>query len=131
MLCAIQIIEAAKQFRVSWTELVQRASGMASDFEELYQFLPGAEEEDNAKYRPTTRGQLTKVRAYKDSMTELRDLMVLELQAVERSVAMPAKEARKNIDVYRKFLKKREDRKVREKVKSCLIGDVTLTTFTA
>ena len=79
---------------------------------ELYQFIPGVDAEDNAKYRPTKREQAVKVLAFKEAMNELRDLMVQELQAVERSVAMPAKDARKSIDVYRKMVKNREDRKV-------------------
>jgi hypothetical protein len=85
---------------------------MAADLDEIYQFIPGADAEDNAKYRPTSKDQLAKARAYRDAMTELRDLMIQELAAVERSVSAHAKDARKSIEVYRKMLKRREDRKV-------------------
>ena len=123
----VQIIEATKQFRVSWTELVQTASGMATDFDEIYQFIPSADPEDNAKYLPTSKEQLAKVEAYKEAMTELRNLMIQELASVERSVGMPAKDARKHIDVYRKFLKKREDRKVCQMVNYASSVIVALT----
>jgi hypothetical protein len=107
-----QIIEAAKAFRLAWTELVQRAAGMATDFDATFQFLPGADAQDNAKYAPSSREQLAKVRAYKEAMTQLRDVVIQELAGIERRVSMPAKEARNHIDVYRKMIKKREDRKV-------------------
>jgi hypothetical protein len=108
----LQIIEAVKAFRVSWTELVQSAAGMATDFESIYEFIPADDEETNARYRPSRKDHTAKVQAYKDSMVNLRDLMIQEVQAVERSVGIPAKEARKHIEVYRKMLKRREDKKV-------------------
>jgi hypothetical protein len=85
---------------------------MATDFDATLQFIPGADAQDNAKYAPTSRDQLAKLRAYKESMTELRDVVIQELAAVEKRVSLPAKEARNHIDVYRKMIKKREDRKV-------------------
>lgn len=109
----LQIIEAVKAFRVSWTELVQSAAGMATDFESLYEFIPG-DDPDNSdlRYRPTKKEHTAKVQAYKNTMVNVRDLMIQEVQAVERSVGMPAKEARKHIEVYRKMVKRREDKKV-------------------
>lgn len=85
---------------------------MATDFESVYEFIPCDDEEINARYRPTKREHTAKVQAYKDAMVALRDLMIQEVQAVERSVGLPAKEARKHIEVYRKMVKRREDKKV-------------------
>jgi hypothetical protein len=108
----VQVIESAKAFRNAWTELLQRACGMVADFDTLYQFIPGVDAADNAKYRPTTQDQLAKVNAFKVMLADVRDVMIQELAAVDRSVSSPAKEARKHIDTFRKTIKKREDRKV-------------------
>lgn len=84
---------------------------MAADFDELYQFIPGEDRDD--RYLPTSRDQLAKARGFKEAMMEARDVIVSELATVERSVTIPAKDARKHMDIYRKRIKQREDRKVR------------------
>jgi hypothetical protein len=106
----LQIVESAKAYRVSWTEILQSACGIASNFDELYQFIPG--EDEDVKGRPTTRDQLAKVRGFRETMTEARDIILAELASVERSVAVPARDARKHLDIYRKWIKRREDKKV-------------------
>jgi hypothetical protein len=85
---------------------------MVADFDALYQFIPGADAADNARYRPSGQEQLAKVGAFKAMLADVRDIMIQELAAVDRSVSSPAKEARKHIDIFRKTIKKREDRKV-------------------
>jgi hypothetical protein len=85
---------------------------MVADFDTLYQFIPGADAADNARYRPSSQDQLAKVNAFRVTLTDVRDIMIQELAAVDRSVSSPAKEARKHIDTFRKTIKKREDRKV-------------------
>jgi hypothetical protein len=86
---------------------------MVADFDTLYQFIPGADAADNARYRPSAQDQLAKVGAFRAMLADVRDIMIQELAAVDRSVSGPAKEARKHIDMFRKTIKKREDRKVR------------------
>jgi hypothetical protein len=85
---------------------------MVADFDTLYQFIPGADAADNARYRPAAQDQLAKVGAFRAMLADVRDIMIQELAAVDRSVSGPAKEARKHIDIFRKTIKKREDRKV-------------------
>jgi hypothetical protein len=84
---------------------------MASDFDELYQFIPGDDRDDT--YRPTTRDQLAKARGFKDAMAEARDVIIAELAVVERSILVPGRDARRHLEIYRKRIKGREDRKVR------------------
>jgi hypothetical protein len=91
---------------------LQRACGMVADFDDLYQFIPGADAADNARYRPAAQDQLAKVGAFRAMLADVRDIIIQELAAVDRSVSGPAKEARKHIDMFRKTIKKREDRKV-------------------
>jgi amphiphysin len=52
------------------------------------------------------------VGAFKDSMHELRNLLVQEMEALERKVVAPAKDARKSVETFRKMVKNREDRKL-------------------
>jgi hypothetical protein len=56
---------------------------------------------------------LEKVKAFKDTIAQARDVIIQELQDVERRVSGPAKDSRKQIDIFRKVIKRREDRKVR------------------
>jgi pentose-5-phosphate-3-epimerase len=88
---------------------------LAADFETLYLPIPG-DPTNNAQYRPTTRDQTAKVRAFREIMAETRDTMLLEMGGSERNVIAPAKEARKHIAVYGKVIKKRQDRKVKRRV---------------
>jgi hypothetical protein len=85
---------------------------MVADFDTLYQFIPGADAADNARYRPASQDQLAKVNAFKVMLADVRDIIIQELAAVDRSVSSPAKEARKHIDTFRKTIKKRDDKKV-------------------
>jgi hypothetical protein len=85
---------------------------MVADFDDLYQFIPGDDAANSARYRPTTQDQLAKVNAFRVMLSDVRDVVIQELAAVDRSVSSPAKEARKHIDMFRKTIKKREDRKV-------------------
>jgi hypothetical protein len=97
---------------------------MVADFDDLYQIIPGADAADNARYRPAAQDQLAKVGAFRAMLADVRDVMIQELAAVDRSVAGPAKEARKHIDMFRKTIKKREDRKVRPWFRRWLEADV-------
>jgi hypothetical protein len=85
---------------------------MVADFDTLYQFIPGVDASDNARYRPTTQDQLAKVNAFKLALADVRDIIIQELAAVDTSVSVPAKDARKHIDIFRKTIKKRADKKV-------------------
>jgi hypothetical protein len=84
---------------------------MATDFEITYQSIPG-DPASNARYAHTSREQAAKVHAFRESMAETREVVLQELRGTETNVIAPAKEARQHIAVYRKVIKKRQDRKV-------------------
>ncbi|KAF2674693.1 SH3 domain-containing protein [Microthyrium microscopicum] len=105
------IIESVKAFRIAWTELLQHASGMATDFDDLYQYIHG-DPDTNRRYHAATRDQLAKAKAFKECLASCRDVIIQELADVERRVGGPAKETRKHIDAFRKIIKRREDRKL-------------------
>jgi hypothetical protein len=107
----LQIIDGTKAFRQAWTDLIQRACGMATDFEIVYQSIPG-DPASNARYAHASREQAAKVHGFREIMAETREVILQELGDTETSVIAPAKEARKHIGVYRKVIKKRQDRKV-------------------
>jgi hypothetical protein len=91
--------------------MLQNATGMAVTLDEMYQFIPG--EDNDERYRPTTRDQLARARALKETLLEAKAIIIEELAAVENRVSNPARDMRTHLEIYRKNkIKFRENKKV-------------------
>lgn len=83
---------------------------MSSQWETIFQNY-GAES-DGAQLALTRHEQLQKSHAFREMLAETRDTIVAELQECDKRVILPAKDGRKSMGVYRKIIKRREDRKL-------------------
>ena len=109
----LQLIDAVKAWRDSWTDILYAQHRLISDFQAMYS--PIATSEDiPSSHEPVITPWSTMQRTVKlqEAYAELKIDLLEEVNKIDIRLVKPAMEAKDHIQPMKKIIKKREDRKV-------------------
>jgi len=107
-----QLIDASKHWRDSWADILNRQSAILSDYDIIYAPILTSDGTEADQYAVAPQTTLERVSVLKGSYTDLKLDMLEEVAMCDKRIIEPAKDARASLKLYKKVIKKREDRKL-------------------
>ena len=111
-----KLIDAAKAWRDSWTDILNAQQHLVNNFQVIYSPIVGAGDQYSG-HEPIGTPQSTLERVVKldEQYVELKADLLEEVNQVDARIVQPAMRAKEYMQPMKKTLKKREDRKVSTK----------------
>ncbi|KIX10499.1 uncharacterized protein Z518_01582 [Rhinocladiella mackenziei CBS 650.93] len=108
-----KIIETSKQWRDSWISILTHQHRLMDEFEILYNPIIGAGDDYHGHVPVQTPDHLVRrTHRIREEYAELKKDLTEDLGQVEEKLIRPAQEAKDNLHMMKKTIKKREDRKL-------------------
>lgn len=108
-----QIVESSKAWKEAWIAILTHQARLLTELESLYQPILGAGADYHGHQAVETDPEiLARTERYKSESEELRNDLSEDLAQVDSRMIMVAQSAKDSLQIMRKPIKKREDRKL-------------------
>ena len=108
-----QLIDGAKAWRDSWTDILTLQHRLTNEFQTMYNpIIGGGEGYVGHEPQLTPRSTLERVTKLQEAYAELKTDLLEEVNMVDFRIIKPATDAKEWLQPLKKVIKKREDRKV-------------------
>lgn len=114
-------MESTQAWRDAWLSIATYQSHLVNEFDGLYGPIIGSSETpSNHKAVDTDPIRLARTSRLRKEYDELRTDLVEELGAVDTRMTQPAAQAKESLAPMKKTIKKRNDKKVSNKLLQCV-----------